>query len=155
MQGMAESQISFRENNKTFNFSRDAVSPRSGSISQAISTEEQPTRQNLTKSSSSSVLQVSHRSPRDQDIQQSPNVSVQSFCDTETDPETHSKVENLISKKLQVSHFRDVPGFFQKKEEIVLQLPIEEIQFQQFCKLLNTKELFLCRDLLEKEIYGK
>ena len=154
-QGMAESQISFRESKQTFSSSKRQVSPRSGSISQAISTEEQPTRQNSTKSSSSSVLQVSHRSPRDQDIQQSPNVSVQSFRDTETDPETHSKVENLISKKFQVSHFRGVPEFFQKKEEIVLQLPIEEIQFQQFCKLLNVGELFLCRDLLEKEIYGK
>ena len=154
-QGMTESQISFRENNKTFNFSRDAVSPRSGLISQAISTGEQPIRQNSTKSSSSSVLQVSTQSPRDQDIQQSPNISVQSFRDTETDPETHSKVKDLISKKFQVSHFRDVPEFFQKKEEIVLQLPIEEFQFQQFCKKLNTKEIFLCRDLLEKELYGK
>ena len=59
----------------------------------------------------------------------------------QTDPETHSKVNNLISKKFQVSHFRDVPEFFQKKEEIVLQLPIEEIQFQQFCKLLNTRRI--------------
>ena len=154
-QGMTKSQILSTENKKTFNFSRDVVSPRSGSISQAISTEEQPIRQNSTKSSSSSILQVSYRSPRDQDIQQSPNVSVQSFHDTETDPETHSKVNNLISKKFQVSHFRDVPEFFQKKEEIVLQLPIKEFQFQQFCKLLNVGELFLCRDLLEKEIYGK
>ena len=152
---MTQSQILSTENNKTFNFSRDAVSPRSGSISQAISTEKQPIQQNPTKSFNSSVLQVSQRSPRDQDIQNSTNVSVQSFRDTETDPETHSKVNNLISKKFQVSHFRDVPEFFQKKEEIVLQLPIEEIQFQQFCKLLNVGELFLCRDLLEKEIYGK
>ena len=148
---MAESQISFRESKQTFSSSKRQVSPRSGSISQAISTEKQPIRQNSTKSSSSSVLQVSNQSPRDQDIQQ----SVQSFRDTETDPETHSKVKDLISKKFQVSHFRDVPEFFQKKEEIVLQLPIEEIQFQQFCKLLNVGELFLCRDLLEKEIYGK
>ena len=154
-QGMTKSQILSTENNKTFNFSRDAVSPRSGLISQAISTEKQPIRQDSTKSSSSSILQVSYRSPRDQDIQQSPNVSVQSFRDTETDPGTHSEVKDLISKKFQVSHFRDVPEFFQKKEEIVLQLPIKEIQFQQFCKLLNVGELFLCRDLLEKEIYGK
>ena len=109
----------------------------------------------MTNSSSSSVLQVSQQSPRDQDIQNSTNVSVPSFRDTETDPETHSKVKDLISKKFQVSNFRDVPEFFQKKEEIVLQLPIEEFQFQQFCKLLNVGELFLCRDLLEKEIYGK
>ena len=81
--------------------------------------------------------------------------SVQSFHDTETDPETHSKVNSLISKKFQVSHFRDVPEFFQRKEEIVLQLPIKEFQFQQFCKLLNYGEIFLCRDLLEKELYGK
>ena len=88
-------------------------------------------------------------------MQHCTDVSVQSFCDTETDPETHSKVNNLISKKFQVSHFRGVPEFFQKKEEIVLQLPIEEFQFQQFCKLLNVGEIFLCRDLLEKELYGK
>ena len=154
-QGMTKSQFFPSENNKTFSFSRDAVSPNSGSISQAISTEKQPMRQNSTKSFSSSVLQVSQRSPRDQDIQNPSNVSVQSFRDTETDPETHSKVQDLISKKFQVSHFRDVPEFFQKKEEIVLQLPIKEFQFQQFCKKLNTKEIFLCRDLLEKELYGK
>ena len=148
MQGMTQSQISFRETKHTSSFSRDAVSNRSGLQKQAM-------RQNSTKSCSSSVLQVSQRSPRDQDIQNSTDVSVQSFRDTETDPETHSKVNNLISKKFQVSHFRGVPEFFQKKEEIVLQLPIEEFQFQQFCKLLNVGELFLCRDLLEKEIYGK
>ena len=110
-----------------------------------------PIRQKLTNSSSSPVLQVSQQSQRDQDIQKSTNVSVPSFRDTET----YSKVKDLISKEFQVSNFRDVPGFFQKKEEIVLQLPIEEFQFQQFCKLLNVGELFLCRDLLEKEIYGK
>ena len=155
MQGMTKPQILSRENSKMFNFSRDAVSPRSGSNLQAFSMEKQPMWQKSTNFSSSSVLQVFQRSPRDQDIQNSTNVSVQSFRDTETDPETHSKVKNLISKKFQVSHFRDVPEFFQKKEEIVLQLPIEEFQFQQFCKLLNVGELFLCRDLLEKEIYGK
>ena len=155
MQGMSQSQILSRENSKTCSFSKDSVSNRSGPQKQAISTEMQPMWQNSTKSFSSSVLQVSQRSPRDQDIQNSTDVSVQSFRDTETDPETHSKVNNLISKKFQVSHFRGVPEFFQKKEEIVLQLPIEEFQFQQFCKLLNVGELFLCRDLLEKEIYGK
>ena len=61
----------------------------------------------------------------------------------------------LFQRSSQVSHFRDVPEFFQRKGEIVLQLPIEEFQFQQFCKQLNTKEIFLCRDLLEKELYGK
>ena len=154
-QGMTRSQISFRENSKTFNFSRDAVSPHSGSNLQAFSMEKQPIWQKSTNSFSCSVLQVSQRSPRDQDIQNSTDVSVQSFHDTETDPETHSKVNSSISKKFQVSHFRDVPEFFQRKEEIVLQLPIEEIQFQQFCKLLNVVEIFLCRDLLEKELYGK
>ena len=152
---MTESQNSFRENSKTFNFSRDTVSPHSGSNLQAFPTRKQPIRQISTNSSSSSILQVSQQSPRDQDIQNSTDVSVPSFCNTETDPETHSKVKDLISKKFQVSDFRDVPEFFQKKEEIVLQLPIEEFQFQQFCKLLNVGELFLCRDLLEKEIYGK
>ena len=154
-QGMTKSQISFRENSKTFNFSRDTVSPHSGSNLQAFPTRKQPIRQKSTNSSSSPILQVSQQSPRDQDIQNSTDVSVPSFRDTETDPETHSKVKDLISKKFQVSNFRDVPEFFQKKEEIVLQLPIKEFQFQQFCKLLNVGELFLCRDLLEKEIYGK
>ena len=152
---MTQSQILSRENSKTCSFSKDSVSNRSGPQKQAIPTEMQPIRQKSTNSFSSSILQVSQRSPRDQDIQNSTNVSVQSFRETETDPETHSKVNNLISKKFQVSHFRGVPEFFQKKEEIVLQLPIEEFQFQQFCKLLNVGELFLCRDLLEKEIYGK
>ena len=155
MQGMTESQISFRENSKTFDSSKIQTSTHSGSKLQAISMEKQPMRQNLTKSFSSSVSQVFQGSPRDQDIQNSTDVSVQSFRDTETDPETHSKVQDLISKKFQVSNFRDVPEFFQKKGEIVLQLPIKEFQFQQFCKKLNTKEIFLCRDLLEKELYGK
>ena len=154
-QGMTQSQILSRENIKTCSFSKDSVPNRSGLQKQAIPTEMQPIRQKSTNSFSSSVLQVSQRSPRDQDIQNSTDVSVQSFRETETDPETHFKVNNLISKKFQVSHFRGVPEFFQKKEEIVLQLPIEEFQFQQFCKLLNVGELFLCRDLLEKEIYGK
>ena len=152
---MTKSQISFRENSKTFSFSRDTVSPRSGPNLQAFPMEKQPIRQKLTNSFSSPMLQVSQQSPRDQDIQNSTDFSVQSFRDTETDPETHSKVKDLISKKFQVSNFRDVPEFFQRKEEIVLQLPIKEFQVQQFCKLLNEGELFLCRDLLEKEIYGK
>ena len=154
-QGMAKSQFFPSENSKTFNFPRDAVSPHSGSNLQAFSTEKQPIRQKSTNSFSSPVLQAFQESPGDQDIQNSTNVSVQSSHDTETDPETHSKVTSLISKKFQVSNFREVPEFFQKKEEIVLQLPIEELQFQQFCKLLNTKEIFQCRDLLEKELYGK
>ena len=151
-QGMSQSQISFRENSKTFNSSRDAVSNRSGSISQAISTEKQPMRQNSTKSSSSSVLQVSKQSQGDQDIQNSTNVSVQSFRDTETDPETTSNADTGDSKKFQVSNFRND---LQRKGEVMLCLPIDSTQFQQFCKKLNDKELFLCRDLLEKEIYGK
>ena len=139
---MTKSQFFPSENSKTFNFSRDAVSPHSGSNLQAFSTEKQPIRQKSTNSFSSPVLQALQESPGDQDIQNSTNVSVQSIHDTETDPETHSKVTSIISKKFQVSNFRDVPEFFQKKEEIVLQLPIEEFQFQQFCKLLNTKEIF-------------
>ena len=151
-QGMAKSQIPLSENSKTFNFSRDAVAPHSGSNLQAFHTEKQPMRQNSTKSSSSYVLQDSKRSPRDQDIQNSTEVSVQSFCDTETDPETTSNGDTGDSKKFQVSNFRND---LQRKGEVMLSLPIDSMQFQQFCKKLNDKELFLCRDLLEKEIYGK
>ena len=154
-QGMTESQISFRETKQAFSSPKKQISSSRGSNLHTSSMEKQPIRQNLTKSSSSSALQVSKQSPRDQDIHRSQIVSVQSFRDTETDPETHSKVNSIISKKFQVSTFRDVPEFFQRKEEIVLQLPIEENQFQQFCKLLNVGEIFLCRDLLEKELYGK
>ena len=154
-QGMIKSQFVSTEKSKTFNFSGDTASIRTGSNLQAFPTRKQPMRQISDNSSSSPILQASLQSPGDQDIQNATNVSVPSFRDTETDPETHSKVKGLISKKFQVSHFRDVPEFFQRKEEIVLQLPIEEFQFQQFCKLLNVGELFLCRDLLEKEIYGK
>ena len=92
MQGMTQSQISFRETNKTFNSSKKQVSPHTGAPLHASSIQMQPIGQNLTKSSSSSVLQVSQESPRDQDIHRSQNVSVQSFHDTERDPETHSKV---------------------------------------------------------------
>ena len=119
---------------------------------QAFHTEKQPMRQNSTKSSSSYVLQVSKRSPRDQDIQNSTEVSVQGFRDTETDPETTSNADTGDSKKFQVSNFRND---LQRKGEVMLCLPIDSTQFQQFCKKLNDKELFLCRDLLEKEIYGK
>ena len=152
MQGMSQSQISFRENSKTCNFSRDAVSNHSGSDLQAFPVRKQPMRQNSTKSSSSSILQVSRRSQRDSDIQQSQNVSVQSFRDTETDPETTFNADTGDSKKFQVSNFRND---LQRKGEVMLSLPIDSTQFQQFCKKLNDKELFLCRDLLEKEIYGK
>ena len=114
--------------------------------------EKQPMRQNSTKSSSSSVLQVSKQSQGDQDIQNSTDVSVQSFRDTETDPETTSNADTGDSKKFQVSNFRND---LQRKGEVMLCLPIDSTQFQQFCKELNDKELFLCRDLLEKEIYGK
>ena len=151
-QRMSQSQISFRETKQTFSSSKKQVSSRTGSKLHANSMEKQPMRQNSTKSSSSSVLQVSKRSPRDQDIQQSPNVSVQSFRDTETDPETTSNADTGDSKKFQVSNFRND---LQRKGEVMLSLPIDSTQFQQFCKELNDKELFQCRDLLEKEIYGK
>ena len=151
-QGMAKSQNFLSENSKTFSVSRDAVAPHTGSNFQAFSTKKQPIRQKSTNSSSSSVLQVSKQSQGDQDIQNSTNVSVQSFRDTETDPETTSNADTGDSKKFQVSNFRND---LQRKGEVMLSLPIDSTQFQQFCKELNDKELFLCRDLLEKEIYGK
>ena len=151
-QGMAKSQISFRETKQTFSSSKKQVSSRTGSKLHAKSMGKQPIRQNSTKSSSSYVLQDSQRSPRDQDIQTSTEVSVQSFRDTETGPETTSNADTGDSKKFQVSNFRND---LQRKGEVMLSLPIDSTQFQQFCKKLNDKELFLCRDLLEKEIYGK
>ena len=151
-QGMTKSQILSRKNGKTFNFSRDTVSPHSGSNLQAFSTEKQPIRQKSTNSSSSYVLQASQQSPRDQDIQNSTEVSVMSFRDTETDPESSSNADTSDSKKFQVSNFRND---LQRKGEVMLSFPVDSTQFQQFCKKLNDKELFLCRDLLEKEIYGK
>ena len=152
MQGMTQSQISFRETKQTFSSPKKRISSRSGSKLHAIPMEKQPIRQNLTKSFSSSVLQVSQQSPRDQDIQNSTDVSVMSFHDTETDPETTSNADAGDSKKFQVSNFRND---LQRKGEVILCLPIDSTQFHQFCKKLNDKELFLCRDLLEKEIYGK
>ena len=151
-QGMAKSQISFRESKQTFSSSKKQVSSRTGSKLHAKSMEKQPIRQSLTKSSSSSVLQISKQSQGDQDIQTSTKVSVQSFRDTETDPETTSNADTGDSKKFQVSNFRND---LQRKGEVIIQLPIDSTQFQQFCKELNDKELFQCRDLLEKEIYGK
>ena len=64
MQGMTQSQISFRETSKTFNSLKKQVSPRTGAASHADSMEMQPIWQNLTKSSSSSILQVFQESPR-------------------------------------------------------------------------------------------
>ena len=114
-QGMTQSQILSRENSKTFDSSSAAVSPRSGSNLQAFSTKKQPIWQKSTNSSNSYVLQVSQQSPRDQDIQNSTDVSVQSFRDTETDPEITSNADTDFSKSSPVSHFRDVPEFFPKK----------------------------------------
>ena len=114
-QGMTQSQISFRETKHTSNFSKDKVSPRSGSNLQAFSMEKQPIWQKLTNSFSSSVLQVSQRSPRDQDIQHPTDVSGQSFRDTETDPETHSKVNNLIFKEVSSFSFQRCSRIFPKK----------------------------------------
>ena len=151
-QRMSQSQISFRESKQTFSSSKRQVSFHTGSKLHAKSMRKQPIRQNSTKSSSSYILQDSQRSPRDQDIQNSTNVSVQSFRDTETDPETTFNADTGDSKKFQVSNFRND---LQRKGEVMLSLPIDSTQFQQFCKELNDKELFLCRDLLEKEIYGK
>ena len=106
-QGMAKSQNFLSENSKTFSVSRDAVAPHTGSNFQAFSTKKQPIRQKSTNSSSSSVLQVSKQSQGDQDIQNSTNVSVQSFRDTETDPDTTSNAGTGDSKKFQVSNFRN------------------------------------------------
>ena len=151
-QGMSQSQSLSRENSKTFDSSRDAVSNHTGLQMHANSMEKQPMRQKSTNSSSSYVLQVSQQSQRDQDIQHSTDVSVKSFCDTETDPETTFNADTDDSKKFQVSNFRND---LQRKGEVMLSFPVDSTQFQQFCKKLNDKELFLCRDLLEKEIYGK
>ena len=151
-QGMAKSQISFRESKQTFSSSKKQASSHTGSKLHAKSMEKQPIWQSSTKSSSSSILQVSKQSQGDQDIQNSTNVSVQSFRDTETDPETTFNADTGDSKKFQVSNFRNN---LQRKGEVMLSLPIDSTQFQQFCKKLNDKELFQCRDLLEKEIYGK
>ena len=117
-QGMAKSQNFLSENSKTFSVSRDAVAPRTGSNFQAFSTKKQPIWQKSTNSSSSSVLQVSKQSQGDQDIQNSTNVSVQSFRDTETDPDTTSNAGTGDSKKFQVSNFRND---LQRKGEVMLQ----------------------------------
>ena len=153
---MTQSQISDRKTKQTLEPSKKQISSSKGSKLHVLALENVPQVQYLVKSSVSYVLQVSSRSQRDQNIQQSQDVSVQSFCNTEADPETHSNTDTNISKKFfKVSHFRDVPELFQRKGEVILSFPIEEIQFQQFCKQLNTKKIFLCRDLLEKELYGK
>ena len=117
-QGMAKSQISFRESKQTFSSSKKQVSSRTGSKLHAKSMEKQPIRQSSTKSSSSSVLQISKQSQGDQDIQTSTKVSVQSFRDTETDPETTSNADTGDSKKFQVSNFRND---LQRKGEVILQ----------------------------------
>ena len=151
-QGMAQSQNFLSESSKTFSPSGDTFSIRTGSNLQAFPTRKQPMRQISSSSSSSPVLQASLQSPGDQDIQNSTEVSVPSFRDTETDPETTSNADTGYSKKFQVSNFRQD---LQRKGDIVLSLPIDSTQFQEFCNSLSDKELFLCRDLLEKKIYGK
>ena len=152
-QGMAQSQNFLSESSKTFSPSGDTFSNRTGSKLQAFPTRKQPMRQILSNSSSSPVLQASLQSPRDQDIQNSTEVSVTSFRDTETDPDT-TNADTGDSKKFQVSNFRQN---LQRKgdDTVLLSLPIDSTQFQEFCNSLNDKELFLCRDLLEKKIYGK
>ena len=114
-QGMTQSQISFRETKQTFSSSKKQVSPRTGSKLHANSMEKQPMRQNSTKSSSSSVLQVSQQSPRDQDIQHSTDVSVQSFRDTETDPETTFQCRYRFFKEFSSFLFQRCSRIFSKK----------------------------------------
>ena len=133
--------------------SRDPVSNRSGSDLQASPTRKQPMRQKSTNSSSSFVLQVSQSNLQEiRTFRILQKFLFQSFRDTETDPETNSNADTGYSKKFPVSNFRND---LQRKGEVMLCLPIDSTQFQQICKMLNDKELFLCRDLLEKEIYGK
>ena len=151
-QGMAQSQNFLSESSKTFSPSRDTFSIRTGSDLQAFPMRKQPMRQISSNPLSSPVLQASLQSPGDHYIQNSTEVSVTSFRDTETDPETTSNSDTTISKKFQVSNFRND---LQRKGEMILSLPIDSTQFQEFCNSLNDKELFLCRDLLEKKIYGK
>ena len=99
---MSQSQISFRENSKTFDSFNATVSNHTGLQMHAIPMEKQPMRRIRPNRPSSSVLQVSKQSPRDQDIQNSTDVSVQSFRDTETDPETTFNADTGDSKKFQV-----------------------------------------------------
>ena len=92
-QGMSQSQISFRRTKQTFSSPKKQVSSHTGSKLHANSMKKQPIRQKSTNFSNSYVLQVSQQSPRDQDIQNSTDVSVQSFRDIETDPETSSNAD--------------------------------------------------------------
>ena len=152
-QGMAKSQISFRESKQTFSSSKktsffpyrfETACKVNGESSLYGRVRPNPPvlpsyrfPSNLKEIRTFRILQ---------------NVSVQSFRDTETDPETTFNADTGDSKKFQVSNFRND---LQRKGEVMLSLPIDSTQFQQFCKKLNDKELFQCRDLLEKEIYGK
>ena len=152
-QGMAKSQISFRESKQTFSSSKKQVSSHTGSKLHANLNGKAAYTAEFDQ-----ILQFFRLTDFPSNLKEirtfrtSTEVSVQSFRDTETDPETTSNAETGDSKKFQVSNFRND---LQRKGEVMLSLPIDSTQFQQFCKELNDKELFLCRDLLEKEIYGK
>ena len=63
-------------------------------------------------------------------------------------------------KKVSSFYFQKNPrntstNVLQRKGEVTLSFPIDSNQFQQFCKQLNTKEIILCTDLLQQELYGK
>ena len=150
MKGMTQSQIPFRETKQMFNSSKKQFHSHTGSDLHAYATEKQSIRQNSTKSSSSYRLTgfpaISKRSKHSA-------ISkcfflIRASVTQKKDPETTSNMDTSISKNFQVSNFRND---LQRKSEVMLSFPIASTQFQQFCKNLSDKELFLCRDLLEKK----
>ena len=113
-------------------------------------TEKQPIRQKSVKTAVPSILQVSQRSPGDHDIQQSLDVT---NTDADTDADTYYK--KVSSFYFQKNPRNTSTNVLQRKGEVTSSFPIDSNQFQQFCKQLNTKEIILCTDLLQQELYGK
>ena len=125
------------------------ISTSTGSKLYVNDTEKQPIQQKSVKTAVPSVLQVSQRSPGNQDIQQSLDVTA---TDADTDADTYYK--KVSSFYFQKNPRNTGTNVLQRKGEVTLSFPIDPNQFQQFCKQLNTKEIILCTDLLQQELYG-
>ena len=100
-------------------------------------------------------------SPRENQVSTSTGSKLHAI-DTEKQPirQKSDADADTYYKKVSSFYFQKNPrntstNVLQRKGEVTLSFPIDSNQFQQFCKQLNTKEIILCTDLLQQELYGK
>ena len=150
MQGITQSQISFRETKQILTPSKKQLPTHSGSKLHTNAMEKQPTAQNSSKSAVSHILQVlSGISKRSEHITISKSFYTELLWHRNRFRNTF-QYRYKCFKEVSSFSFQRCSRILSKKGEVMLSFPIDFNQFQQFCKQLNTKQIFLCRDLLEK-----